>query len=459
MSADNESPEDILASFVAQLDYESLPAAAVEASKNAILDCLGVTLAGSQEKAGRIQIAMARELGGQPVSGVIGGQTRTSPVLAALANGTMAHALDYDDVSDSWIGHPSPVLVPAILAIAERRQSSGKDVLTAYIAGFEVGAKLGIAFGQDHYANGWHTTGTIGSLAGTAAVARLLKLNTDQIKMALGIAASLAGGMRENFGSMTKPLHAGNAARNGALAGLLAEKGFTATENFLTGRAAFARVLGKDREYDMSPVFRQMGAPFDIVSPGVWLKAYPSGAATQSCITATLKLGREHTFTASEIAEIICTTNEAVPRILIHHHPKSGLEGKFSLEYCVAVAILDGEVGLDQFTDRRALASDVQNLVSRIKYEHPPELENRFGFHIPGILTVRLRNGEELTSKVAYPRGRPENPMSQPEICTKFENCAKRVLTADKIARVIDFVSHLEEQKEVRSLMDLVTSS
>ncbi len=459
MSIDSESPEDILASFTAQTEYQSLPEAAVTASKNAILDCLGVTLAGSQEKAGRIQVAMAEELGGKPTSSIIGGQVRTSPVLAALVNGTMAHALDYDDVSDSWIGHPSPALVPAILAVAERCQSSGKDVLTAYITGFEVGAKLGIAFGQDHYARGWHTTGTIGSLAGAVAAARLLKLDSAQTKMALGIATSLASGIRENFGSMTKPLHAGSAARNGVLAGLLAEKGFTATENSLTGQAGFARVLGKDRKYDLSPVFRQMGAPFDVVSPGVWLKAYPSGAATQSSITAALRLRREHTFDTSEIAEIICATNRAVPQILIHHHPGSGLEGKFSLEYCVAVALLDGEVSLDQFTDDRALADDVQKLVSRVKYEHPPEMENRFGFHIPGILTVRLQNGEELSSRVDYPRGRPENPMSQSEIHAKFENCAKRVLAADKIACVIDFVSHLEEQKELRSLMDLLMSS
>ena len=201
-----------MASFIAQTDYEDLPSKAIEVSKDAILDCIGVSLAGSQEEVSRILLPMLEELGGHPVAGVIGGSLRSSPVLASLANGVMAHALDYDDVSDSWIGHPSTVLVPAILATAERCKSSGKEVLTAYVTGFEVGAKLGIALGQDHYAKGWHNTSTLGSLAGAAAVAKLLKLDVQQIQMALGIAASLAGGLRENFGTMTKPLHAGNAA-------------------------------------------------------------------------------------------------------------------------------------------------------------------------------------------------------------------------------------------------------
>ncbi|MFH1382435.1 MAG: MmgE/PrpD family protein [Chloroflexota bacterium] len=452
----SQSPEQKLASFVVQTKWANLPARAVENAKNAVLDSIGICLAGSVEDTGRIVIETAREVGAQNISGVIGGGLRTSPELAALANGTMTHALDYDDVSDSWIGHPSTVLVPAILAMAEKCHSSGREIITSYVTGFEVGAKLGLACGQDQYARGWHNTGTIGSVAGAAAIARLLKLDATKTQMAMGIAASLAGGLRENFGSMTKPLHAGNGARNAVLAGLLAEKGFTSSENALTGKAAFARVFGQDHDYDFAAVFSQLGSPFDIISPGIWVKAYPSGAVTHSAISAAVKLRQEHSFDLKEVVEIKCATNPAVPKIIIHHHPKTGLEGKFSLEYCVSVALLDGEVSLDSFTDRRAGQDDVQGFMSKIKYVHPPELENKFGFNVPGIVTVVMKNGRELTGRVDSPKGTPANPMTQAELQGKFENCARRVLSAEKTKQVIREVGRLEQMKNVSDLINIM---
>jgi 2-methylcitrate dehydratase PrpD len=450
------SPEEMLASFIAEMDYEKLPPEVVAVAKQAILDSIGVSLAGSSEELVGILVSLARELGGTPVSGIIGTGLRTSPVLAALANGAMAHALDYDDNSDTWIGHPSTVLVPALLSVAERSNSSGKEILTAYVTGFEVGARLGMVVGQDHYAKGWHTTATIGHIGGAAAVARLLKLDARRTQMALAIAASLAGGVRENFGTMTKPLHAGNTARNAVLASLLAGKGFTASENSLTAKAAYSKVLGRDVDYEFNETFQKLGSPFDIITSGLWTKAYPSGAATQSAISAAIQLRNEHSFDVGEVAEVVCATGKAIPRILIHHHPRLGLEGKFSMEYCVAVALLDGEVTLDQFTDERALADDVQSLVTRVKYSHPPELADEFGFHIPGIVTVKLRSGEEFTSRVASPKGRPENPMTEAELRAKFDRCARRVLSEGERAEVIRLVSRLEDVTEIGSLMDII---
>ncbi len=459
MPKSNQSPEEMLASFVVQTDYKALPKVALERSKEAILDTIGVALAGSQEDTGKIPLRVLEELGGKPQASVIGGKCKTSPVLAALANGTSAHALDYDDVNDSWIGHPSTVLVPAILAVAEEGKYSGQEVLTAYNAGFEVGAKLGIVFGQDQYARGWHTTGSIGSVAGAAAVAKLLKLDARQTQMALGIAASLSGGLRENFGSMTKPLHAGSAASSAVLAGLLAQKGFTSSERALMAKSGYGRVLGKDIEYKASSVFRKLGEPFDIVANGVWLKAYPSGAATHSAISAALDLRQEHLFEIQDITEIECATNKAIPQILIHHQPKSGLEGKFSLEYCVAVALLDGEVTLDQFTDKRALIQDVQSLVLKVKYTHPREMEDKFGFHIPGLVTVKLKDGKTVSSRVESPKGTPENPMNKDELFAKFERCSRLVLAAGGRAEVIRLVSNLEKASDVGGLMNILSGS
>ncbi|MFH0847066.1 MAG: MmgE/PrpD family protein [Chloroflexota bacterium] len=452
-----KSPEEMLASFVAKLSYEALPKVALERSKNAILDTIGVALAGSQEDTGKIPLRVLAELGGKPVASVIAGKCQTSPVFAAMANGTSAHALDYDDVNDSWIGHPSTVLVPAILAVAESGKYSGRDVLTAYNAGLEVGAKLGIVFGQDQYARGWHTTGSIGSVAGAAAVARLLNLSERQTQMAMGIAASASGGLRENFGSMTKPLHAGSAASTAVLAGLLAKRGFTSSDNALMAKSGYGRVLGKDTDYDAVPTFRKLGKPLDIVANGIWVKAYPSGAATHSAISAALNLRGKRSFKVQDIQVIECATNKAIPQILIHHQPRSGLEGKFSIEYCVAVALLDGEVTLDQFTDKRALSKDVQSLVSKVKYTHPKEMEDKFGFHIPGLITVRLKNGKTISSRVASPKGTPENPMTTEELHAKFERCSRAVLTVRERTRVIKLVSKLEEAKSVKGLMKVLS--
>lgn len=453
----NESPEIVLARFITGMAWTKLPDEAVETTKNAILDTFGVALAGSKGDLGEILPEVVKEMGGKPVSAVIGKGFRTSPPLAALVSGTLAHALDFDDVNDNWIGHPSTVLVPALFAVAEQRKSSGKDIITAYVTGFEVGAKLGMVFGQDHYAKGWHTTGTIGAVAGAAAIANLLKLNARQTQMALGIAASLAGGLRESFGSMTKPLHAGNAAKSAVLSGLLAEKGFTATENSLIGKAAFAQVLGKNIDYDFYPAMSKLGKPLDIISPGLWTKAYPSGAVTHSAISAAIELRKRYAFNVFDVTAVECATNPAVPQIIIHHRPKTGLQGKFSLEYCVAVALLDGDVKLDSFTDKRATSEDVQAFMPKVKYVHPPELENKFGFNVPGIVTVKMRDGREFMARVPSPKGTPENPMTPGERQTKFENCAALVLSPAKRVRVIELVAGLEEMPDVSPLMDVLT--
>ena len=441
-----------LAEFIVQTGYEQLPKEAVEASKNAILDCIGVALAGSGEEMGKITSSLVGESVGQPVSGVIGGGFRTSPILASLANGTIAHALDYDDIIMGY-GHPSVVHVPTILALGEKCKSSGKEALAAYIIGVEVGAKLGGVLGEQHYDKGWHATSTIGSLGAAASAAKLLKLDVKQTRMALGIAASLASGLRENFGTMTKPLHAGNAARNAVIAGLLAEKGYTADESILEGQVGFLKVFGEDLEYDLEGMCQQLGSPFAVISPGIWLKAYPSCGGTHATIDGALQLRRKYSFQTDEVVEVECTTSKLTPKVLLHHRPKTGLEGRFSLEYCVSAALIDGEL---TFTDERVLAPEIQNFIPKVKYSHPVEIADKGFNDLPRTVTIRLRNGEVLSSKVSIPRGMPGNPLSKEELQSKFNLCAQVVLPAQERAEVIRVVTNLEHLADISSLMDLL---
>jgi 2-methylcitrate dehydratase PrpD len=449
--------EETLASFIVGTDYKHLPHEAIEISKNAILDLIGVAVAGSSEPPGKILLEELKESRGQPQAGVIGGRFRTSVTEASLCNGTMAHALDYDDISESWTGHPSAVLVPSILAMGEKCHSSGKELLTAYVVGFEVGAKLGGEIGNPHYSRGWYITSTIGSIAGAAAAAKLLKLDLQKTQMALGIAASLAGGLRENFWTMTKPLHAGNAARNGNLVGLVASRGFTASEHWLMAASGFSKAFGADAK-NMNEILSQLGTTFSIISPGIWLKYYPACGGNHSPIEAALKLRQQYSLNPDDIVEVDCAIAPYLPQMLIHHHPKTGLEGKFSLEFAVSVALIDGEALLPQFTTERVNAPDIQAFMSKVKYHILPELGDITDLNIPVTITITLKNGNKVSITENNPTGKPTNPMNPEQLKKKFETCT-RILSPEERTEVVEIVSKLEQQDRIDRLMKLLAGN
>jgi 2-methylcitrate dehydratase PrpD len=452
----NVKVEERLAFFVSEMDYNQLPKEAIEISKKSLFDYIGVALAGSLTETSQIVLKIIRQIGGEPQAAVIGSGFRTGITTAALANGTMAHALDYDDVSDSWLGHPSVVLVSTILAMGDLYGSSGRDILTAYIVGFEVGAALGRAIGEKVYDSGWHNTATIGTLAGTAAAAKIARLDTNQTRNALGIAVSLASGVRQNFGNMVKPFHAGNAARNSVLAVLLAKDGFDATDRGITGEWGFCKVFGAGVQPELEEVSKDLGHNFDIISTGIWIKAYPSCGMTHSPIEAALQIKRENQFKPKDIVEIECGVGEVLPRILIHHQPKTGLEGKFSLEYCVAVGLAEGEVSLLQFTDEKVLSSIIQDLVAKVKYFHPQGLENKTDLNLPVTITVKLSDNRVFSSTVETPKGKPKNPMDEGDLWLKFENCAQDVLEMKKRKKVRDLVFGIEDIASIRDLANII---
>src|SRR5213592_834107 len=249
----------VIAEFIVKSRWEDCPVAAVDAARRAILDCVGVMLAGSAEPAARIVQQIAESEGGAPLATIVGTRRRTGAVWAALANGTAAHALDFDDTNFAMLGHPSAPVLAAGLAAGELALADGQALVHAFLLGFEVETTLAAVINPEHYDHGWHATCTLGTLGAAAAAARLLGLDTAQIRTALAVAASQSSGLKENFGTMTKPFHAGHAARSGVLAALLAREGWTASERAIEGPQGFLHVLGAERR-ELSAI-EALGAP------------------------------------------------------------------------------------------------------------------------------------------------------------------------------------------------------
>jgi len=343
-----------VARFIVESSIDRVPPEAIKTAKDAMLDCFGVTLAGAATSDGRIMTAFVREVGGNPVATVIGGGFRTSAPWAALANGTMGHAEDFDDSGYAILGHPTVPLLPAMLALGEQHKASGKDIIEAYIVGFETESKLGRAMiPSGHYQRGWHATGTLGTMGAAAASAKLLGLDVQQTRMALGIAASQVSGIRQNFGTMTKPFHAGHAARSGVVAAMLAKGGFTAHASVIEEQLGFCNVFKGDNPYDLDNITTGLGETLEILTSGIAFKLYPSCHETHASINTALELRQKHSIQPKDIESIDCTVSELIATVAFYTEPATGLEGKFSVEYCTARALHSGKVGLEDFTDEK----------------------------------------------------------------------------------------------------------
>ena len=448
---------EAVAKFIVKVDYNEIPKEAVGIAKQHILDCIGTALAGSVEPEVNIVEEYLKETGGIPEAAVIGRKFRTSVPQAAFINGVAAHVLDYDDVSWTWKGHPSAVVLPAVLALGEKYDVSGREVIESYVVGLEVGAKIALGV-EGHYETGWHATATIGTMAATVAAAKLLRLNVYQTQMALGMAASMASGSRQNFGTMTKPFHAGKAACNGTMAACLAKKGYTADANILEAPMGFAKLMSGGEQFDAQKMSQNLGTPFDLISKGLILKPYPCCRFSHRCIDAILHLRKECQIKASGVSEVICKTSPIIPNFLIHSHPQTGLEAKFSMQYCMAVALLDEEVGLKQFANERVNESDVQKLMSKMKYSHPHKTTNvNEAMAEPEEVVVKLQDGKEYTHAVTIAKGEPENPMSDEEVTGKFRDCASLVITPESQESVLEMLWSLESLERVSELTKILS--
>ncbi|MEE9199123.1 MAG: MmgE/PrpD family protein [Dehalococcoidia bacterium] len=450
------SVTEAVARFIVETDLEDIPQEALDMGKRAILDTLGVSLAGVGDESVRLLLEVARERGGRPTAGVIGEGIRTDCLTAALINGTMAHALDYDDVNDSMMGHPSAPLVPAVMALGEEVGASGRRVLEAFLLGFEVECKLGLAVGKSSYVKGWHSSSVLGTLGAAAASSKLLGLDTGRTLMALGIAGSISSGMMQNFGTMTKPLHVGQAARGGILAALLAQKGFTASADVLGARLNFCRLFSVD-DHDVGKLDGTLGSPWEILATGITVKKYPCCNSTHRTLDATLQLVSKYHPDPGKVVkvEVIAPPGEGTP--LIYSRATTGLEGKFCMEFCVAAALVDGQISPATFDDERVRRPEVQELSEKVRLVADPA-QQPVVVSSEGHVEIRVvvEGGEEYVQKAQFARGSAQNPLSQEDLVSKYTACARGVLKPEQIDRSVELVEGIVGLPDVGELMGLL---
>jgi 2-methylcitrate dehydratase PrpD len=333
---------------------------------------------------------------------------------------------------------------------------TGRAVLDAYVVGFEIEARLGRLMNPRHYQRGWHCTSTLGTVGAAAAVSRLLCLDAAAAGHALAIAASEASGLKENFGTMVKPLHAGLAARNGVLAALLAQRGMTASARALDGPQGFLHALDSEAA-GLGEAITDLGERWEMVDTGITVKLYPSCAGTHPALDAILDLRRREGFGADEVERIDIDVDAIVPTILIYDRPATGLEGKFSLPFCAAAAVVFGRVGIDTFEAASLTNPEVTALMPRVAMRVDPSLDGAGPPLTQARIAIALRDGRVLTQRADGARGYPAHPASDEELDAKFRACAGRALTEPSVARALELLRTIEEIEDVRSLTTVLS--
>jgi len=437
-------PSEELAAFISNHPYESIPEEALRENRRRILDTLGVAIGARRARPVEILLELTNELGGAPQAGVPAQETRTSVTNAARLLGVMSHVLDFDDTHIPTILHPSGPALAAGLPLAEYRGASGREFLAAFTFGVEAGCRLALALGTAHYDVGWHVTGTAGTVGAAAACSRLLGLDERETHNALSIAATEAAGQRTQFGAMTKSLHTGNAAANGALAALLAGKGYTASREGFEG----ARGLLNTASTAPSPeeLSEELGERWETFRIGI--KPYSCGVVTHPGIDAVRELARATGAPADDVEEIELGVHPLVTELTNKREPRTGLEGKFSIAFAGAIAWIEGTARHLQFTDEKVNRPDVKALRDRIKV-----VEDRSLGQTEAKATVTLRGGEPRSEHVRHATGTPENPISDEELREKFTDLVEPELGAGAVRQITGYVERLGEDGSLKPLL------
>jgi 2-methylcitrate dehydratase PrpD len=327
--------------------------------------------------------------------------------------------------------------------------------MTAYHVGVEVECKIAEAIDPRHYQHGFHSTATCGTFAAAAAVAHLLKFPTETVRRALSIAGSQSAGLRENFGTMTKPFHAGRASESGVVAAEFAAIGWTAAPNILEAGRGFFRAAGGG--YDDTAIRGKLGNPWTFSSPGISIKPHPSGSLTHPGMTEMLKLILKHDIRPEQVERVKVGTNQNMPNALIHHRPKTELNAKFSMEFCMAILLLERKAGLAEFTDEVVNRDDVRAMIERIDFGVHPEAEAAGYDKMTTIIEIALKDGRTITGRADFGKGSPAMPMTFDEVADKFLDCADFAKWPSANAkRVVDLVRHLDNVRDVREVTRLL---
>ena len=442
-----------IARFVVETEFKKIPSEAVKMAKTAMLDCLGVALAGSKESSARICAEIARQEHAKEESSVIGQGFKSSAMHAAFANGTAAHALDFDH-SFTLMGQPTAPIIPAIISLGESLGASGRRCLEAYVAGFETITKLVMSLRQ-RSEDGWHPPSSFGSFGAGVACAKLQGLNQSQVEMTLGTAASMASGLVCNFGTMSKPLHVGLGARNGVVAAKLAQSGFTANKQAIEAGLGFYEVFYPGAEPDKRPL-EELGLAYELITGGIRIKPYPCGGLTHPAIDGVLEFKTKHGITAEMVESIDVGVARHTFERIVFRVPENGLQGKFSMPYLLARAIIDGRLFLDAFTDSAVKDKNVLRLAEKIQMHLDPDLQPSAQGSRPCKVTIRLRDGRSFSRQIDYAKGSCEAPMSDEELKQKFIDCAREALDDSTIERIIEYVEHLETLEDIRPMCKLL---
>ena len=456
---------DYVAGFVTSTRAADIPKDVAHLGKRSVLDGIGLALAGAASECGHIAQKYLHQLGIDTTKGstVIGTHQRLPARFAAFANGLAIHADDYDDTQlavakDRVYGlltHPTAPALPPVLALAERDRRSGADLMLAYQVGVEVECKVAEAILPRHYQTGFHSTATCGSIGAAAGASKLLGLDREATRRALSLGATQAGGLRENFGTMTKPFHAGRAAENGVVAAEIAALGFTASPNGLEADRGFFRAAGGG--YSAEMIEGKLGDPWTFHFPGVSIKPHPSGSLTHPGMGAMLELIVKHDVRPQQVKRVTVGTNHNMPNALIHHRPRNELQAKFSMEFCMAILILERKAGLQQFTDEVVNRPDVQAMIAKVDFGVNPEAEAAGFDKMTTIIEVELADGKVLQTRADFGKGSPANPMSDAELSDKFRECAAwGGLDRDRIEQVLTVIWKIEELKDVNELTQLL---
>jgi 2-methylcitrate dehydratase PrpD len=436
-----------LANFAVRTSSGQINDAVLHEGKRCFINFLAVALYSSRDASLDILLDVFRQEGSGRHASVIGVGSRTSLQNAALANGYLGHLEDYDDTHFPTVIHPSSPTLPASLAVAEHINASGRETLVASVLGIEICCRIGLAVHPAHYEEGWHITGTCGVFGSVAAAGRLLGLDTSQMCQALGVAGTQASGVREVFGSMTKPFHPGRAAQSGVLAALLAQRGFTSSPAILEGRRGFAAVMSS--EYDLDKATEDLGEHWELPMNG--LKPYACGVVNHPLIDAMITLRGREGISPDQVESIEARVHPLVLELVNRPEPEVGLEGKFSFQHSMAVALVDGAAFPDQYTDDRVSDPIVTGLRSRVKATIDPSLAED-----ATVVTITLQDGSAHTETVAHATGAPENPLSDAQLEDKFRALTGDVLSRARCNKLLDLLWDLDRVGDIGEVTGLL---
>lgn len=440
-----------LAKHFCSVTFNDLSADHIAKMKLFLLDWLGSAYAGKDLPPIRMMRKVAASLGGTPEATSIPDGARTNCLLASLLNGASSHIVEMDDLHRESIIHPAAAILPAALAAGEREGVAGKDLIVATSVGYEVGIRLALAVGPSHY-RFWHTTSTCGTFGAAAAAAKALRLNEDQFAWAMGSAGTQAAGLWEFLGesAMSKQLHAGKAAMNGLLAALLAKEGFTGARRILEGEKGFFRATSQD--FDESVCIADLGKVFH--SERNSLKYHASCGHTHSAIDAVLLATGGRTLRPDEVEAVMLHIYQAAIDLLGNIEPKTPYLAKFNLPFCVATALRYGRVQPGDFTQERLVDKDLLQLMTKIRVAGDPDLTGAYPRKWPARVTIALKDGRRLAAANEYPKGEPENPLSEREVIEKFKGLTGETLSPTRAAAIIERVLDLESMGNVNELLN-----